>query len=106
MNFFLIKKKVCTLFIPISANIDYGNHGLPWAPHCLLPQILIMYVHTFPICSFYKNNHPKCNIKLHNNIKREKLKIKTYISFLNICIRISMSIKQKLKLKKSYYTLI
>ena len=39
-------------FKPITANTNDGNHNLPWAPHRLLPKILIfmiMCVHNFLI---------------------------------------------------------
>ena len=32
-----IKKWYALFFKPISANINHGNHDLPWAPHRLLP---------------------------------------------------------------------
>ena len=41
------KKLVRNIFIQVSANIDYGNHSLPWAQHRPYHQISIKYVKTF-----------------------------------------------------------
>ena len=42
------KKQFALCFIPISANIDFGNHSLPWAPDSFLISIfMIIRVHIF-----------------------------------------------------------
>ena len=82
------KKWYALFFIPISANIDHGNHSLLWAPHRLHPLDFNFYDHVrthFSCCSFYKNNHEICNIKFRNNIHKGEvveMQLKKYISLL------------------------
>ena len=59
------KKRYAFILKPITVNIYYENHNLPWVPHFLLLKILNLWssTFTFVFLPFYKSNPEKCNKK-------------------------------------------